>query len=642
MKKAYTDLEEIVRSYLSSLRFSQNKTKSKSERDKRKADIVSYTYGIENKTYSREEISLLVDMTVERVRQVNKECLTDLRKQIFEPEKSSLFGENYDSIIKLKDELVDSKVISYNSLLSNISLKVNDGRINVKILLNLLIDIFEFDYIKIHLHLLKDNELIITSKEIDKNKFLQICYATYIVVEKNTIPIELNDIIIGVKSKLKKITFSKKDIEKACEVIDAITIDSDSKYSIKFDRLSSASDMAFRILFEENQKMKLAEILKQINFRLLKSDKKRVTKISLNSQMNMDPRLIPIGKSGFWTLREWKEENKTMYELITETLTLFDKPLKKETIYAHIQKSRPNIPIRSLDTVIYNKRYCKIKGNKFILSEWKDLYKADIINTKPRNTILKENPITEQIKNQIINLFLVNNSTAILLSAIVKTLNKNFNFPKASIYKFISENSEFETKSISPQKKIVMYKSQNNVLDEPNKTTSVFVSYSWDGEAHKEKVISLVEFLRNNGFEADMDVKLMQEESAIDFNRLMHKGILKYDKVLVILSKNYKEKAEAFEGGVGKEYSFILNDIDKNPKKYVFTSFQSITSELINTIVPIEFKGREIVDLMKDEANNFETLFSKLTNTKIYKFSEVAKNTPLIEAKRIMPFTLKE
>jgi hypothetical protein len=139
-----------------------------------------------------------------------------------------------------------------------------------------------------------------------------------------------------------------------------------------------------------------------------------------------------------------------------------------------------------------------------------------------------------------------------------------------------------------------------------------------------------------------MDIKLMQDETAIDFNRLMHKGILNYDKVLVVLSPNYKTKAEAFEGGVGKEYRFISSDIDKNPKKYVFTSFEPITNGVIDTIVPIEFKGREIVDLHKDESNNFEALFAKLTDTKVYKFSDIAKNTPLVESKRIMPFTLKK
>jgi len=642
MEKAFTDLKEISQSYLSSLRFTQNKTRAKSERDAIKANVISFTYGLENKKYSREEIALLSDVTTERIRQINKEVLQDLRKQIFEPEKSSLFGENYESLINLKETLTERKVVSYNLLLSDIQLKINDDKIRIESLLNLLLDIFDFEYVNVHLHLLKDNNLIITSTAIDKKKILKLCYASYIVVEKNTIPIELNDLIIGVKSKLKKIDFSKSDIEKVCEVIDAITIQDDGKYLISFDKLSSASDMAYRILFEENKKLKLAEILKLINFRLLKTDRKRVTKVSLNSQLNMDSRLVPIGKSGYWTLREWQEENKTMYDLITDTLTLFDKPLKKETIYSHIHKTRPNIPVRSLDTVIYNKRYCKIKGNKFILSEWKDLYKDEIIVTKTRNTIIKENPVTEQIKNQVINLFKQNNSTSILLSAIVKTLNKNFNFPKPSIYKIISENSEFETKFISKTKKIVMYKSENDNSVSNTKSTSVFVSYSWDGNDYKDKIISFVEFLRNNGFEADMDIKLMQDETAIDFNRLMHKGILNYDKVLVVLSPNYKTKAEAFEGGVGKEYRFISSDIDKNPKKYVFTSFEPITNGVIDTIVPIEFKGREIVDLHKDESNNFEALFAKLTDTKVYKFSDIAKNTPLVESKRIMPFTLKK
>jgi len=641
MKEAFSQFKDIINSYLKSLRFTQNKTKAKAERDLRKAEIISYYFGLENKKYSREEISLLTNLTVERVRQVTLVGINDLRQQIFEPSSRSLFGENYDSLIELKEILYASKIISYNKLLSEIKLEINDGNSHVEYLLNLLIDVFNYDFIKVHIHLLQNNDLIITTPNIDKEKILKICYATYIAVEKNSISIDINDLIIRVKNSLKGIVILKNEVEMVCEVIDAIIIESDGKYSIAFEKLSSSSDMAYRILFEQNKKLKSAEILKLINHRLIKTARKRITKVSLNTQMLADSRLLPIGKSGYWTLIEWQEESKTIYDLITDTLTLFDKPLSKTAIHTHIHKTRPNISIRSLDTIIYNKRYCKIKGNKFILSEWKDLYKNEIVITKNRIKIIKLNPVTDQIKNQIISLFNANNSTSILLSAIVKTLNNKFNYPKVSIYKSISDNPDFETKLVGKLKKIVMYKSQRDTFENSTKSTSVFISYSWDGSDYKEKVISFVEYLRNNGFEADLDIKLMQDETAIDFNRLMHKGILKYDKVLIILSENYKRKAEAFEGGVGKEYRFISNDIEKNPKKYVFTTFKSITSEIINEIVPMEFKGREIVDLVKDEANNFETLFSKLTDTKLYKFSEVAKNTPVIESKRIMPFTLK-
>ena len=138
-----------------------------------------------------------------------------------------------------------------------------------------------------------------------------------------------------------------------------------------------------------------------------------------------------------------------------------------------------------------------------------------------------------------------------------------------------------------------------------------------------------------------MDVKLMEEESATDFNELMHKGILNRDKVIVLLSETYKKKAENFEGGVGKEYSFIIKDIKKNPSKYIFASFEDVNTSLIEKVAPIEFSSRHIVSLKKDENSSFKELFSKLTDTKQYVFSDVASSTPIIEQREIKPFTLK-
>ncbi len=167
------------------------------------------------------------------------------------------------------------------------------------------------------------------------------------------------------------------------------------------------------------------------------------------------------------------------------------------------------------------------------------------------------------------------------------------------------------------------------------KAISVFVSYCWENEGYKEKVISFINFLREIGFAADMDIKFMQEESSADFNRLMHKGIMKYDKVVVLLSDNYKSKAESFDGGVGKEYRFILNDIEKQPTKYILASFFELNKKVMEKICPVEFSGREIVDLPKDERNNFEKLFGKLTESQKYVFSDVASETPIIQQKKI-------
>ncbi len=172
------------------------------------------------------------------------------------------------------------------------------------------------------------------------------------------------------------------------------------------------------------------------------------------------------------------------------------------------------------------------------------------------------------------------------------------------------------------------------------KKIKVFVTYSWDDENHKTKVISFTNFLRQNGFDADLDRGITQNESAADFGKMMHSHITDSDKVIVVLSKNYKKKAEAFKGGVGKEYRYIISDIDKNPDKYVLVSFEKNSSRIRRSIAPMEFSSREIVNLYNDESKNFNKLFGKLMSEKEVELDEVTNQLPNIEIEKIPVFTL--
>ncbi|WP_431199577.1 SEFIR domain-containing protein [Mucilaginibacter sp. P19] len=78
----------------------------------------------------------------------------------------------------------------------------------------------------------------------------------------------------------------------------------------------------------------------------------------------------------------------------------------------------------------------------------------------------------------------------------------------------------------------------------------VFVTYSWDSQEHNEKVISFTDFLRDEGFNAEMDIMHSQAQSALDFTKMMHQIMTDYKKVIVVLSKGYKQKAEAFKGAL--------------------------------------------------------------------------------------------
>lgn len=168
------------------------------------------------------------------------------------------------------------------------------------------------------------------------------------------------------------------------------------------------------------------------------------------------------------------------------------------------------------------------------------------------------------------------------------------------------------------------------------KLKDVFVTYSWDDEEHNDKVISFTNFLRDKGFEAEVDKLMSQRESATDFNKMMHQAMTDYKKVIVVLSKGYKEKATEFRGGVGNEYNLIIKDIEQSKNKYILVSFGKIS----DGITPLFFKGRQIIDLSVQE--NMNDLFSKLMDEELIQFSEVAKNKPEINKKVIPPFEIQE
>ena len=83
------------------------------------------------------------------------------------------------------------------------------------------------------------------------------------------------------------------------------------------------------------------------------------------------------------------------------------------------------------------------------------------------------------------------------------------------------------------------------MVDTPN----VFISYSHDNDEHKQWVRKLASDLRNNG----IDVILDQWDigPGDDLTAFMEKGVTSADRVLVVSSPRYVQKANVGEGGVG-------------------------------------------------------------------------------------------
>lgn len=164
----------------------------------------------------------------------------------------------------------------------------------------------------------------------------------------------------------------------------------------------------------------------------------------------------------------------------------------------------------------------------------------------------------------------------------------------------------------------------------------VFVTYSWDTKEHNEKVVSFTDYLRDEGFNAEMDLMHSQQESAVDFYKMMHQIMTDYKKVIVVLSKGYKLKAEAFKGGVGNEYNLILKDMESHPNKYILVSFEGIHDE----IFPLYFKGRQVIDL--SDKSHLNELFAKLKDEPLIRFSPVGNKKPEVAQREIPKFSIAE
>ncbi len=93
-------------------------------------------------------------------------------------------------------------------------------------------------------------------------------------------------------------------------------------------------------------------------------------------------------------------------------------------------------------------------------------------------------------------------------------------------------------------------------------TPKVFISYSWDNQAHKDWVRKLADKLRTNGVDAILDQYEVQ--SGDNVTHFMERAVTDTDKVLLILTENYKAKADGRGGGVGYEYSMINAEWYKN------------------------------------------------------------------------------
>jgi hypothetical protein len=151
------------------------------------------------------------------------------------------------------------------------------------------------------------------------------------------------------------------------------------------------------------------------------------------------------------------------------------------------------------------------------------------------------------------------------------------------------------------------------------KRKTVFISYSWDNPEHQDWVLNLAKDLMSK-YGLNVILDQFELSAGKDLTFFMESSIEKADKVLVILTPNYKNKAEERKSGVGYETSMITQEIFESPISKV--KFIPILRDgTLATSAPKFLKSKLYHPMNKD---------SFYVN-KLFKLSRIVYEKPLLE-----------
>lgn len=160
-----------------------------------------------------------------------------------------------------------------------------------------------------------------------------------------------------------------------------------------------------------------------------------------------------------------------------------------------------------------------------------------------------------------------------------------------------------------------------------------FISYSHDSQEHKKWVLEFATRLRNTGIDAILDQWELQPGD--DLPHFMERNLASADRVIMVCTERYVEKANSGAGGVGYEKMIVtadlLRNIDSNKVIPVIRQAGSHT-------VPTFLKSKLFIDFSSNDQTEFafDELIRTLHGAPLFvkppignnPFSAVATNPP--------------
>lgn len=171
----------------------------------------------------------------------------------------------------------------------------------------------------------------------------------------------------------------------------------------------------------------------------------------------------------------------------------------------------------------------------------------------------------------------------------------------------------------------------------------IFISYAWGDQGNQQRVISFAKSLMDCGIDVLLDRWNLKEGN--DKYAYMEKCVT--DKtvtnVLLLLDKNYTEKANARKGGVGDETQIISAEIYGKVEQKKFIPIVFSKGDDGGIYKPAYLQPTLHVDLSDSDTydENFQYLVKLLYGVEIYKKPELGTKPSFVEEESVIPIKTK-
>lgn len=417
-------------------------------RDERDWPILRHRFGLEGaRRLTLAELGAAYDLTRERVRQIESKVLTVLRAWLTRPETRGSserlhpdVAARFAALEHLFAEIRRAPMI-HDRLVERCREVLGTQTDAVDPIVRLLAALDDVDVIPMRQAGLQPIWAL-DNPSLRADIALRVAQVHEALTQRTAAPMTDVEIAVAINEADGRRRITVADVRAHADLCSSVERRPDGRYAGRLEALSRMLQVE-RILDESGEPMHLSEIERRINHAAARSGRRLIKRLNLSNQMSTSPRLVPIGRSGYWALREWADvDTGTVLALLERCLIEHDRPMTPDEIHAWIAARRPVSANSVLAYLSMGDRFVRHDGGAWGLARWSA---ARGPRRGQRSRTKRDDRLVDRVRVIAARTLAGQPDRTMPLTALRDLLKRELAIPSASAYHYLAQLDELET-----------------------------------------------------------------------------------------------------------------------------------------------------------------------------------------------------